>query len=874
MKQFVSVSALLVLIGFPAVMQTRAVAQADQHRAMLNTYCVTCHNTRLKTGGLALDGERLDRLSLLSAGQSAGDDAQVWEKALRKLRGNQMPPPGSPRPPQKDLDSFVAWMENALDSAAADGHARGGASAEARSIKEAPKAGYVPIQRLNRTEYAASVKALVGVDVNSKEVLPQDIQVEGFDNIAAALSVSPAFLDQYVTAARHVAQLAVGNPNPRVSSVKYSIAANQNPDDPPPPGTRGGIKFKHNFPTDGEYRITINDLEVGPYSNSLERENTVVIMIDGRIVFRKSIGGAADLSLADRKAGTGRAQIMERFSKIPVPVKAGVRDVVVAFVDRSHVETSENLQKPQGYGGLTGGAAATDRMAHLLDGVVIAGPFNPTSVSMTPSRALIFVCDLKSAERKRAQSVSATARNLKQSAQPQVNAEPACARQIAENLARRAFRRPVTTEDMNRLMPFYEEERRNGGTFDQGIEQIVAAVLVSPQFLYRTIRGSIPGREGVTPDTREAQARQREAPSEVALTDLELASRLSFFLWNTGPDEELLTLASTNGGNGLTRPGVMEKQVRRMLADPRASSLVTSFAMKWLNLTTLDQIIPDPKLFPAFDEQLRHDFSTEAEAFIGSLFSEDRSVVELLTADHTFLNERLARHYGIPGVSGPQFRRVTLTDKERFGLLGKAAVQMRTSYGDRTSPVLRGAWVLDKLMGTPPTPPPPDTATDLSQKAGEQPKTVRARLEQHRDKASCRMCHGVIDPTGLALENFDAIGQWRTMDSEANVPIDASTVLPTGVAINGVVELRAQLVARPEVFARTVTERLLMYAVNRQLEYFDMPQVRAIVRAAAKENYKLSSIVLGIVNSDAFRKQGSEATVGAVYDRPSSQIAK
>src|SRR5436190_1606005 len=585
MKQFISLSALLVLIAASAaVMQTSTVAQADQHRAMLNTYCVTCHNARLKTGGLALDGDVLDRLNQ-SAGQSAGDDAQVWEKALRKLRGHQMPPPGSPQPPQKDVDSFAAWMENVLDSAAGDSHAKG------------PKAGYVPIQRLNRTEYAASVKALVGVDVNPKEVLPQDIQVDGFDNIAAALSVSPAFLDQYVTAARHVAQLAVGNPNPRVSSLKYSIAANQNPDDPPSPGTRGGIKFKHNFPADGEYRITLNDLELGPYSNSLVSENTVVIMIDGRIVFRKSIGGAADLSLADRKAGTGRAQIMERFSKIPVQVKAGARDVVVTFVDRSHVETSENLKNLGGYAGTTGSNAATDWLAHLLDGVVVAGPFNPTGVSMTPSRALIFVCD------------------------PKKIGEPACARQIAENLARRAFRRPVTTEDMNRLMPFYEAERRNGATFDQGIEQIVAAVLVSPQFLYRSIRGP-------------------------ALTDLELASRLSFFLWNTGPDEELLKLASANG---LTRPGMMENQVRRMLADPKASSLATSFAMKWLNLTTLDQVAPDPKLFPAFDEQLRHDFSTEAEAFIGSLFSEDRSVVDLLTADYTFLNERLARHYGISG---------------------------------------------------------------------------------------------------------------------------------------------------------------------------------------------------------------------------------
>jgi hypothetical protein len=800
MKQFISVGALLVLIASPAVIRTSTVAQADPHRAMLNMYCVTCHNDRAKTGGLSLETLNL---------QAAADNADIWEKALRKLRGNQMPPPGSPQPPKKDVDSFVAWMENTLDSAA-------GANAKS------PKAGYVPIQRLNRTEYAATVKALVGVDVNAKEVLPQDIQVEGFDNIAAALSVSPSFLDQYVAAARHVAQLAVGDPNPRVSSVTYSIKDNQNPDDPPPPGTWGGIKFKHNFPADGEYRITINNLAVGPYSNALVRENTVVIMIDGRTVFRKPIGGAEDLSLADRTAGTGRAQIMERFSKIPFPVKAGVHDVVVAFVDRSHVMTSENFEKLQGYGGTTGGLAPTDWRPHLLEpGVVVAGPFNPTGVSMTPSRALIFVCDPK----REAQARQGAAVNKV--------GEPACAKQIAENLARRAFRRPVTTEDLNRLMPFYEGERRDGGTFDQGIEQVVAAVLVSPQFLYRSIRGP-------------------------ALTDLELASRLSFFLWNTGPDEELLTLASANG---LSRPVIMEKQVRRMLADPRAGSLVSSFAMKWLNLTTLDQVVPDPKLFPPaiFDDQLRRDFSTEAEAFIGSLFSEDRSVVDLLTADHTFLNERLARHYGISGVVGPQFRKVSLVDKTRFGLLGKAAVQLRTSYGDRTSPVLRGAWVLDKLMGTPPTPPPPDTATDLSQKAGDTPRTVRARLEQHRDRASCRMCHGVIDPTGLALENFDAIGQWRTMDSEAKAPIDASTVLPTGVAINGVVELRAQLVARPEVFARTVTERLLMYAVNRQLEYFDMPQVRAIVRASAKDNYKLSSIVLGIVNSDAFRKQGVEA---------------
>jgi mono/diheme cytochrome c family protein len=781
MKRFIFASAALLGVALPVILEIRAQGQpaTDPHRALVTTYCASCHNARLKTGGLVLDGLDL---------AAPANDAQIWEKALRKLRGRQMPPPGSLQPAQKDVDSFVAWMENTLDT-----HATG------------PKAGYVPIQRLNRSEYAATVKALVGVDVNAKEVLPQDIQVDGFDNIATALSVSPAFLDQYVASARQVARLAVGNPNPRMVSVKYSVDANQSPESPLPLGTRGGIRFKHNFPADGEYRIKINDLAVGPYAAALENASTMVIMIDGRVVFRRPIGGPADITLADRTAGTGRSQIMDRFSKIPVQVAAGMRDVVVAFVDRSHVESDEIYEKLEGYNGLTGSQAPLDRMPHLRDGVEVAGPFEPKGVSRTSSRALIFTCD------------------------PKTTAESVCARQIAENLARRAFRRPVTADDMKRIMPFYEAGRRDGGTFDQGIEQVVAAVLVSPQFLYRSIGG--PG-----------------------LTDIELASRLSFFLWNTGPDDELLTLASANG---LTKPGSLEKQVKRMLADPKASSLVTSFAMKWLTLTNLDQVIPDPKLFPEFDEQLRHDFSTEAEAFIGSIFSDDRSVVDLLTANYTFLNERLAGHYGISGVKGTQFRKVTLDAKERWGLLGKGAVQLRTSYGDRTSPVLRGAWVLDKLQGTPPTPPPPDTATDLSQKAGERPKTVRARLEQHRNKATCKMCHGVIDPTGLSLENFDAIGRWRTTDSQANAPIDASTVLPNGVSINGVSELRAQLVDRPAIFAQTLTERLMMYGVNRQLEYFDMPQVRAIVRGAAKENYKLSSIVLGIVQSEAFRKQGS-----------------
>jgi mono/diheme cytochrome c family protein len=792
---------LVVLIAFLVYLHPAAIAQTparsaqvasgpDQFHAMLSTYCFTCHNTRAKIGRLALDG--------LDLGATA-DDARTWEKALRKLRGHLMPPPGNPQPPPKDVESFVAWMENTLDS-----HPKG------------PKAGYVPIQRLNRTEYAAAVKALVGVEVNPKDVLPQDIQVEGFDNIADALSVSPAFLDQYVTAARHVARLAIGDPAGHVSNVKYSIAANQNSDEPLPPGTRGGVRFKHNFPADGEYRINIDDLSVGLYTSTVENESTLVIMIDGKIVFRKSIGGPADLALADRKEAEGRAAIMERFSKIPVQMTAGVHDVAVAFIDHAHVESDENVAGGFNGIGVLGFGDGNNRVARLANGIEINGPFNSTGVSKTASRALIFVCD------------------------PQKIGEAACAKQITERLARRAFRRPVNDEDVARLMPFYEAGRQGGGSFDQGIEQVVAAVLASPDFLYRAIRAP----DGTAPN------------SGFALTDLELASRLSFFLWNTGPDEELLSLAAAGG---LTKPGAMEKQVRRMLADPKASSLVTSFAMKWLTLTTLDLVQPDPKLFPGFNEQLRHDFSKEAEDFISSILLEDRSVVELLTSNHTFLNDELARLYGVPGVVGPQFREVTLAEKERDGLLGKGAVLLRTSYGDRTSPVLRGQWVLDKLLGTPPTPPPANTATDLSQKAGEAPKTIRARLEQHRDKASCRQCHGVIDPIGLALENFDAIGEWRTIDRQANAPIDAKTVLPNGVPIDGTVELKQQLVEHPATFAEAFTEKLMMYAVNRQLEYFDMPQVRAVVRGAAKDNYKFSSIVLGIVNTDAFRRQGAAA---------------
>ncbi len=809
MKRILCVSALVVLIASLALLQDRAVGQTpaaagtDQHRALLNTYCVGCHNSRIKVGGLALDN-----LSL----QTAANDAQTWEKALRKLRGNLMPPPGSPQPPQKDVNAFVTWMENKLDTTA-----------------KGPKAAHVPIQRMNRTEYAAAVKTLIGVDVNEKEILPQDIQVDGFDNIAEVLTTSPAFLDQYITAARHLAKAGVGNMAPPISSNMFQTEGNQDPALPFPPGLRGAIKFTHSVPADGEYRFSFFDLDIGLYNRQMQNETTLVLMIDGKTVFKGKLGGEHDLWLANVKGSDGWQQILDRFQKIPVKLKAGEHEIMAGFIQRSVVESDDNV----GAGGGVGGAVPLAGFRRNIDILEIKGPYNPTGITDSKTRPLIFVCD------------------------PKVVDELPCAKQIAQNLAHRAYARPVTESDLTYLMRFYNEGRLDNQPFDKGVEQIVAAVLASPDFLYRSIRVPKTAVRG----------------SEFALADLELARRLSYFIWNTPPDAELLKLAESNG---LSKPGVVDAQVKRMMADPKASSLVTSFAMKWLNLNSLDVVQPDPKIFNGFNATLRRDFMQEAELFLGSILLENKSVVDLLTSDQTFMNNRLARHYGITnGPSTSAFKPVTLTDPNRFGLLGKSAVLMRTSYGDRTSPVLRGAWVLDKLIGTPPAPPPPTVVPNLDQKPGEAPKTVRARLELHRDSPVCKMCHGVIDPTGLALENFDTIGRYRVNDAQAgNAKIDASTVLPNGVAINGPVELRAALAGNPELFVRSLTERLLMYSVNRPLEYFDMPQIRKVVRAAKKDNYTLTSLVMGIVNTDAFRKQGPAAASKAAPKVTANATAK
>jgi Protein of unknown function (DUF1592)/Protein of unknown function (DUF1588)/Protein of unknown function (DUF1585)/Protein of unknown function (DUF1595) len=510
---------------------------------------------------------------------------------------------------------------------------------------------------------------------------------------------------------------------------------------------------------------------------------------------------------------------MARFADIPLAVQAGVHEIIITFIERSRAISDEQIGAGSGRGASS--FAGAPRVPGVNGGIDLRGPFVSTGLSRTASREALFVCE------------------------PEVSArERPCAERIAARLIERAFRRPATEADLDRLMPFYEEGRLGEGGFDEGIELLVTAVLGSPDFLYRTI---------APPDP--------PAGARFALGDYELASRLSFFLWSQGPDDELMRLAAAGE---LTQPAVLEAQARRMLADPRAEVLVTDFALPWLNVDDLDAVQPDSQIFAGeFSEGLRQDFAEEIRLFVESILLEDRNVRDLLTADHTFLNERLARHYGIDGVFGPQFRRVTVENAARHGLLGKGAVLLRTSYGDRTSPVLRGAWVLEKLVGVPPVPPPPGVETDLTQKPDQEPTTLRARLEAHRANPNCGACHGAIDPYGLALENFTVTGRWRDIDRDADAAaIDASARLPDGRMVEGPVSLAASLLESPDQFVQALTEKLMMYALGRELEYFDMPAVRAVVDAAAKQDYRFSAIVEGIVASDAFRMQAVASGIG------------
>jgi hypothetical protein len=763
-------------------------------RALINQYCLACHNDRLKSGGLALS-----ELNLEAVDQSA----EIAEKVIRKLRGGLMPPAGARRPDRQSAAEFVTWLENRIDSAAT-----------------APRPGRVALRRLNRREYGYAIRDLLGLNIDASAWLPEDNVKGNFDNNAAALQVSPNFVDQYIYAARAVALEAIGNPKALAETTTYGDVANMvislPPDGAPgtgrqqhhiegmPFGTRGGFIVEHNFPADGEYELTIGDMALAREVPRMEFENTVIVLLDGQEFYRTNIGGEPDHKAIDQRLDPAVEEINGRLRKIRFKATQGQHKLGVTFVHRSFAESDERTRTIA----LEGGQERI-QAAHALQ---IRGPLSVTGMSQSTSRSKIFIC------------------------QPTApRDEAACASKIVTDLARRAFRRPVTAEDVNPLMAFYKSGSSTGG-FEGGVRDALSAILASPHFLYRA-------------ETGDASVGIR------TLSDLELASRLSFFLWSSLPDEELLKLATESR---LRNPDVLSAQVSRMLADPRARSLSDDFAFQWLHLSKLDEITPDRAQFPHASNLLdpRGMFKEELRLFIDSVLRSDRSVFELLTADYTFLNERLAMHYGIETVKGAHFRRVQLQDKARYGLLGKGAILMMTAYPNRTSPVLRGAWILDRLLGTPPSDPPLEVPSLPENRRGQPAKTLRARLEQHREKPTCFACHGVMDPLGFALENFSAVGQFRANDPDTLTPIETAGQLPDGTPIAGPEELRRQMVTRPDrQFVQALTENLMTYALGRSVDYRDMPTVRRIVREAGADDYRFKSIVLGVVSSDAFRKR-------------------
>jgi len=751
--------------------------------SLLEQRCSKCHNSVDWAGGVAFD-------TLVS--QDIPANAETWEKAIRKLRGRLMPPPGEIQPEQPKIDAFVGWMEDTLDRAAA-AH---------------PSPGIIGLHRLNRTEYAREIQALLGLTVDAKTLLPKDVSSDGFDNVAAALRVSPAFLEQYITAARTIARMAVGRASGKPSSREYRIAAGTDQSehlDGLPLGTRGGMLIEHYFPADGEYEFNIRNFFFGGagYVTKVDAPHRVIMTIDDVRVFQGEVGGAEDLKAVDTRFAAAADELQARFNHIRVRLKAGQHRVGVAFVQRSFAESDSPLQP----------IAELPEMerAPTIPGLDISGPFNVSGVGDTVSRRLIFRCHPRSRED-----------------------EPGCAREILEHLATLAFRRPATDADMTTILSFYSEGR-DSADFEAGIESGLIAILSSTKFLYRV----------------EAATGDASSPGAYPVSDLALASRLSFFIWSEGPDARLIELA--NAGR-LHEPGQLEEQVRRMLADPRAESLVTNFAFQWLNVGKIDAVEPTPALYPDFDRNLRNGFREEMRLFLRSILLADRSVLDLLTSDQTFLNERLARHYEVPNIRGDQFRPVRLKNPNRWGLLGKGAILMATAYGNRTSPVLRGAWILENLTGTPPNSPPPGVDTTLREaEPGAQAHTVRERLEKHRANPSCNACHGVMDPLGFALENFDVVGAWRERDLDAGTPIDSSGQLSSGRSVSGPSELREALLARPDQFVQTLTEKLMVFALGRSLRYQDMPMVRAVVRASAKDQYRFEALVQGIVNTPAFR---------------------
>ncbi len=763
---------------------------------MLDQYCTECHSDAERAGDLSLE-------HITPAVVAA--NPETWEHVVRRLRGGVMPPPGGKHPKPEQVTEFVAALEASLDAAA-----------NAKGVSP----GSVVMHRLNRVEYQTAIRDLLGVDIDASRLLPADVTSDGFDNVAQVLRVSPTYLDQYIAAAREISIKAVGNPKPAPARAEYLTKTKNHtvPVEGLPLGTRDGVVVRHYFPADGEYVFNLKvssepGAELRAYPQGwLEYEHTAILTIDGAKVFEASLGGEKDLRDVDHFQIAAVNAIKDRFHNIRLQVKAGYRDVGAAFIARSYAESDHRLQA------LTPGEGVPD-VPQML-GVELVGPYGPSGISEpTQARERIFVCYPETEEQ-----------------------EAACAERILTKLARLAFRRPVTDADMDPLLRFYSAGRESG-TFETGIQKGLLAVLSSTKFLYR-----------MEPEAPPARVKTGEA---YTVSDLELASRLAFFLWSEGPDEELLGLAE-NGR--LSDPKIYAAQIERMFADPRSKALVTNFAFQWLSVRQLDSVEPDPRLYPNFDDDLRQAFVEEMALFLDSILrDQSKSVVEVLTAPYTFVNERLALHYDIGGVRGERFRRVELTDPNRWGVFGKGSMLMATSYPDRTSPVLRGAWIMEHLLGTPPTPPPAGVETNLTPVSLEQPKSVRERLKQHRTVSSCNHCHGVIDPLGQALENYNAVGEWRTRERDSGVAIDPTGELADGRPVNSPVQLRQVLAAQPEKFVQTVTQNLLTYALGRTVEYYDMPVVRSIVHDAARNDYSFASIVAGVATSAPFRMRSLPA---------------
>ncbi|MEO5923128.1 MAG: DUF1592 domain-containing protein [Bryobacteraceae bacterium] len=777
----------LALYGVAAFGFQQRPAAPPNASDLVNKYCVGCHNQKLKTANLTLD--------VLDA-KNPANSAEAWEKVIVKLRSRAMPPPGMPRPDNATYDSVAGWLETEIDKAAA-AHVNPGRSAT--------------LHRLNRAEYANAVRDLVAVDIDANAMLPPDEQAYGFENNAEALSMQPALLDRYVSAAAFTARRAVGDPNMPAAFVRYGAMKNNANDltylrqtermgEEFPLGTKGGIATRHYFPVDGQYVFRLRLQRT--WSNEIRGINVVTqfeIRVDGEKVGQLTIGG-------EKASSRTYVYDADEALQLRVPVKAGLRQVMATMIKSDNtVPEGGGADRLSYYSRASDTPTAPISVAALL----IGGPYEGKIPADSPSRKLLYVCQPANASE-----------------------ESGCATKILSSLAKRAYRRAATAGDVQTLMSFYTRTRA-GGTFDDGIRSALERVLVSPDFLFRIEADP----DGVAPG------------SVYRVPDVELASRLSFALWSSIPDDTLLDLAISNK---LHEPAVLEQEVKRMFADPRArESLVQNFFSDWLQTRNVWLLNPDSTKFPWFDDNLRSAFVTETEMFLDAQLRENRSILDLLTSNETYLNEQLARHYGISGIYGSHFRRVKLKDENRFGLLGKASVLAVTSYTTRTSPTVRGKWLLENILAAPMPPPPPNVPTLESSNKSGKPLAVREMLELHRANATCAGCHARMDPLGLSLENFDAIGQWRAAD--AGTPIDASGVLLDGTKVNGPGELRQALMAQQKQFAKAVSAKLLTYSLGRGLEYYDVPAVREIDRDAAADGYRWSSLMLGIVKSAPFQ---------------------